>query len=206
MGSIKPMPTGWNKITVGNFIQLIQIQSAKYEHGIDMDINTIALLTERTIDEVNDMNLIELKKEVAKLRFMEVLPKEKIQSAFYLKGQMYDVVLDMTKLTGAQVVDIQHFFEKGKDNPITQSHNLLACLCRRRNWMLLPGKYDGKRQSEVAEDIFLHLTMDIAYPILLFFSKVGAVLLPDIQNYLIFRVEKMRKRVEELIREQQATI
>lgn len=205
MGSIKAMPTNWNQITVGNFIHLCEIQAAKYEHAIDMDINIIALLTERTIDEVNEMNLLELKKEVGKLKFMEKLPKEKIQSAFYVKGQMYDVCLDMTKLTGAQVVDIQHFFEKGKENPITQAHNLLACLCRKRKWLLLPGKYDGKGHSEVASAIFLNLTMDIAYPILLFFSKVGNSLLPDIQNYLILRVAKMRQQIEKLIKEETNT-
>ena len=206
MGSIKSIPTKWSEISVGDFIALTEIQKNNYETPLDMELDTIALLTNRTLEEVQLMNIIELKKEMANLHFMDTLPAEKLKPCFYMKGKMYDLNLDITKLNGGQVIDLQHFINKGGDNPITQAHNIIACLISRRKWLLIKGKYQSTLHAEIAELVHQNLSMDIAYPYLLFFSKVGANFFPIINDYLELEINRLKKKLMKVIKKEKAII
>lgn len=181
----------WSNLTLSQFIQANQINSATYENNIDREINLFALITGKQIEEIEQMPITDLRKELTKLSFMNKLPDKRIPKRFIHGGKVWDVNLDMTKLTGGQVIDIMNFYGQAGSDVFSSANKFLSIVCIPRKSFFRVGKYTGK-DFEKNSKLMLDLTMDKAYPIMLFFSKVGESLLPTIENFLQQKVKELK--------------
>lgn len=96
-------PNSWRQVTLKQFIELQDLPETSNE--ITKLINRVAVLTKYTPQEIRDMNTKKLNKIGDRLKFLDILPKEKNTKAFYHKWKFYKrAELDHT--TVAQVTDI----------------------------------------------------------------------------------------------------
>ena len=184
----------WKDITLGDFIQVNQINAAEYTYDIDREINLYALISKKEVKEIEQMPIVELRKELNKLSFMNKLPDKKIPARFIHSGKVWDVQMDMRKLTGGQVIDIMNFYTQAGTDILGNSHKFMSIVCVPRKSFWRKGKYNGEKFEEYSS-MMLSLGMDKAYPIMLFFSKVGENLLPTIENYLKQMREEMKTAI-----------
>ena len=77
------VPTDWRQITLKQFIELQDLPETSNE--ITKLINQVAVLTNKTPEEVRNLQAVKLNKIGERLKFIEHLPKEKKPVFFYHK-------------------------------------------------------------------------------------------------------------------------
>ena len=97
------VPTDWRQITLKQFIELQDLPETSNE--ITKLINQVAVLTNKTPEEVRNLQAVKLNKIGERLKFIEHLPKEKKPVFFYHKFRLYRRQ-ELNYTTVAQVTDI----------------------------------------------------------------------------------------------------
>lgn len=209
------LPKSWSGVTIATFQKCYTI--TKLNKGTDdmsilnRDIQIIATLADVKVSEVEKMKAIEFDEAKRQVAFIYGVPEEtKIPLEFDLRGTHYKSQIFFEGLEVEQIADIKSLRLKGgqiidhtslawseetKDDSIYNMHKFLACVCIPENEK---GEYVYGGNAEVAEIFLQHLTMDIAYPLQLFFSNVGSSFSTSIQTYFL---KQHRKNLKNLKRE-----
>jgi len=117
------------------------------------------------------------------MTFMNDPLPESITWKFNLSGKRREFVMTASEMTAGQMMDFTSVSD-GED-PLESIHNIVACL------MLTGGKYIP--YTETCEDVYENMPISIAYPYMLFFSRVGKGLPEAILTYS--GKKKRRKKI-----------
>lgn len=164
----------WNNITLGQFQQLTDIiQGQNFDHEIERSVKLLSCLYELPEDHYTEMQLNDLKAEIAKLDFLfaDQLPVTNPPKYIEANGRRYKPLYVFTDVTAGQFIDCMGV-AKDREQFVYNMHRLLAALCVpvRRNWTgkWQRGKYGDIPFDQVAEDM-LQLPVITANSIALFF-------------------------------------
>ena len=189
------MIANYNQLTIKQFLNCKRISELEAD-PIDRNVRLLAEITGKEVDEIESLPIGELKEQLKKLGAIETLvPETKIKMKFKVKGQRFTCIWEQQKLTSAQYIDVCHF-TKNQSEIIYNIHNILAAICVKRTWYGKQLKYDGKYHKEVADLFYTQMTIEQAYPIMLFFCKFYEALGTNIATYLLEETEKLKKEAE----------
>lgn len=182
------IPKSWKEITIRQFIRVDEAIKAEYDEPIDQHIAIIAAVCNVSVDDILRLDKNELPKIVESLSFLHNLDSisTKWPKWFVINGRVFKPVQKLDKLTAGQYIDLMTF---AKD-PMPNLHKVLATLCLPVKWFRAQ-KYDGRKHAELSQFFYENLTMDIAYPIALFFCKVLENCTPHILDYLEKEIENL---------------
>jgi len=191
------LPKGFNEITIGQFIDLLP-SSMKGLSESKKVCKTISILSGLDFEYVyHKVPKAEVLKCIKQLSFLSgELPQGKPQRKFKVNGVWYELVEDANRLSGGQYMRTQTILKDLAKDPETIDKNLhliLANVCvpmeRKGVRLKIKTEYDIK---EVATEFYDYLTIDIAYPIIIFFCTLSKNLIPFMQDYLTQKSEKVK--------------
>lgn len=189
------MIANYNQLTIKQFLSCKRISELESD-PIDKNVRLLAEITGKEVDDIESLPIGELKEQLKKLGAIETLvPETKIKMKFKVKGQRFTCIWEQQKLTAAQYIDVCHF-TKNQSDIIYNIHNILAAICVKRTWYGKQLKYDGGQHKEIADLFYNHMTIEQAYPIMLFFCKFYEELETNIATYLLEEAMMLKKEAE----------
>lgn len=110
------MIDNYNKLTIGKYLELIEILEDDTLADIDKNVEIIALLDDKEVDMIYDLPLAEFNEKIQYTSFLYEEPKPVMVSTVYKLADMeLESTLDLNKLTTAQFIDYQSYVkEKNK--------------------------------------------------------------------------------------------
>jgi hypothetical protein len=191
----------WKDITIKRFTEATGVLETDYPQTdlgqIDREIDFVSALTDISRDEILRMHRTKFTELSAELEFIahpETI-SQKWPKWFMLKGQLFKPTRKLNNLTAGQYIDLMSF---NKD-PLGNLHKILATLCLPCTMYLTAKKYDGKKHAEISEFFYENLTMDIAYPIAVFFCKVWEDFMPHMLTFLETEIQNLNQETKDLM-------
>lgn len=159
------MIKSWNEMNLAHYRKLLDVIRKEWENELDMNLAMVSVLSDISLEEIQNMELNKLQELINNLKFVESTYKPKTPETKYIIGDReYKVFFNVNKMTASQYIDFQNFYKKYDD----YMPNLAACF-------LLPnGKKYGEDYDPIDEAEFLntHLTIDIFSDIMFFFVNL----------------------------------
>jgi hypothetical protein len=187
------LPTSWEAVNLKQFAQLQAKLQDGTEDVIERYLDIITVLSGEKPSIVNQMPLEALKKAIDYVSFINQLPKEtKIKNQFEINGQIYKGVIDVTKLTAGQYIDIKTFC-KNTDEIFDNLANIMAVI-----YIEEGQEYEGTKHAHRARIFQEHLKISEVYGFTLFFSNLLNDLTADILDYTI---REQKVLIEEMQRD-----
>jgi hypothetical protein len=172
----------WSDVTIRQFYEAQEVINGEYEDELERSIALLCAVTGQTEIEILSLThneIAKLSKELSFLNSLDTMGKE-WPKWFMVQGRLFKPLRDIRKITGGQLIELLTFSKE----PLQNIHKILATLSLPCNWIGKARKYDADKHNEISELFREHLTMDIAYPIAVFFCNLWEELLKNIQDYL----------------------
>jgi hypothetical protein len=190
------MISKYSDLTIKQFLNCKLISEVEQD-PIDKNVRLLAEITGKTVDEIESLPITELKARLKYLSNMETLSEVgKVRMKFKVKGNTFKVIWKTQELTSAQYIDVSHF-TKEPDKIIYNIHNILAAISVPLKWGLIEQKYDGAKHKDIADLLYNHMTIQQAYPIMLFFCRYFEELDNNILTYLVQEGEKTLREAQQ---------
>lgn len=176
----------WNKITVRQYQQIYPILLEDKWSRLDKLTKIIAIITDKTEEEVDSLSLDKLKQYDYIFNMPEV---GKPLTYIKVNGRYYRLCWDIQKLPAARYIEGKTFSQEGI---IPNLHSIMAsCVipCKKVLWWYVDQKYDASKHSEYANDM-KDVPFVFAYNACVFFCKVFAQWI----NYFLSSSEKELKQ------------
>ena len=143
------LPNSWNDILVDQYIELIQLdKSLSY---FDSTLEIISIVTDTDIDEIEELDLTEIKEIEQQLLWLKSEPTKKIKQNI---DQYYYIGFDNLKL--GEFIDLNHYFST---NYITNLPTICAILYRQQktnDWneiIVEPYEYDPRNRADLFTEV-----------------------------------------------------
>ena len=168
------LPKQWSDITLDQFIEINQIDKDQGANGFNSDL--LAIVTDMTYDEIDELDLDEMVQMVADMKWSNTQPSK--QYKHELLGMK---IKPLSKLCLFEYIDLDYYFN---DNYHTNLDKICAILYRQSNvneWgevVLEPYEYDINVRAEK----FLDLPITEVYGIVAEFLKFREIFLDVYKN------------------------
>lgn len=167
---------------------------------IDKNLRLLSLLSGEPVNYFESLPFHKLKQAIAKVQFLNDLNSIncRLPLTFSIGKRIYDVVHHPAKLSSGQYIDLMNILSQcNTQKDINERmHDLLAVICIPRRCLFFKGKYNGALHKQTAELFYQRLTMDIAYPIALFFCRFWEHLIPAIKTCLESEKNELQEMME----------
>lgn len=170
-------------------IKLYQLQEIytlpEYDDKIDLMVNVLSILLDKDVDDIENMVVDDIFKIYDEWSFIQTPPKEKQVPIIKVDGKRYGMI-DLNKLTLAQYADIEEYLSEGEvfDN----IHRVLSVLylpVKKYNYITKKYELEEYEPNEEREQMFKTVSMDVLYPVILFFYHIVKDYLIDLQHSLV---------------------
>lgn len=190
----KDMNKSWADVTLS---QIQEIESLpKFDNQIDTMVETLAILLDMDPSDVEDMNVNDIMSEYKKWEFLGQTPEPKQTPLIKIGGKRFGCV-DFKEMTLAQMTDIEEYVSDGL---MKNLHKIMAVIylpVRKYNPITKKfkvGKYEG---TDDRAELFQEITMDVFYPLALFFYHIVKSYLDDFQSSLVqTKMKEMMKEIQ----------
>jgi len=194
------LPRNWKDITIGQYINLLP-SSYKGMNEVEKVIHSLSILTEQSKDEIRKLSIDQAKELNSKLDFLNELPKEHYKATFKLNGVRYRVEPNANKMSAGSYITTMHLFQDLANDPEKIEKNLHIILAQvvqpiKRKWFKWVN-YEIDRM-QIAEDFYNGLSMEVAYPICVFFCNLSKHLTPIIDDYSTRTLNKIQEELTEV--------
>lgn len=180
-------------MNLAHYRKLLDVIRKEWENELDMNLAMVSVLSDISLEEIQNMELNKLQELINNLKFVESTYKPKTPETKYIIGDReYKVFFNVNKMTASQYIDFQNFYKKYDD----YMPNLAAC------FLLPEGKKYGEDYDPLDEAEFLntHLTIDIFSDIMFFFVNLLQVstlsTLHSSEREMKKRLRKTRDKLE----------
>lgn len=163
----------WDKLTVGQFISLYDIELSEQLNVVEKQQKMLAVVEGKSEEEYDTMKYRQLVQDyAAKLEFFNNIPECKPVDYLLVNGKSYKFCFELTEITAGQYIDINHF-----SGQIMQLNKIAACF-------FLPMKGDrymeyGTIPHEVVAEELLDARFVDVYGCMLFFYHLFKELISD---------------------------
>ena len=185
------LPKSWQDISIGTFQKLHKLTEPTFEN----QIATLAILTDKRVDEIEELSIKEITSAINSLAWMSQLPTAKDFKKFRHGLATYKFVASQHELAAHQFIAVQDLFGQ-QDNWVGNLHKIMAALAVKYKWFrkseIKPTEFEG-----VADLFRERMSIANAYGYALFFSAYLPASLEITQVYLEQEVEKLKKIAEE---------
>lgn len=184
------IPTSWDDITLKKFQEINKYYSDKDK---EFDVREIIhIMTDKTIDEVNELPAEFLQIIMEKLSFLQVEPEQQEPTnKIEINNEIYQINF-MEKLKTGEYVSVDNILKTDKNDYAS----ILAILCRKEGEI-----YDSKFEAELFEQrkkMFEEQPITKVLPIIGFFLNLYILLVTPSQLYS--QVEEELNRIQKSIK------
>lgn len=188
------MIDNYNKLTIGKYLELVDILEDEALTDIDKNVEIIALLDGKEVDVIYDLPLSEFNEKIQMTSFLYEEPKPlQVSTVYKLGGMELETSLDVTKLTTSQFIDYETYVKDDK------------YLVELLSVFLIPkGKKYNKEYDivEVQKVIRDNMPITQAMGLSAFFLLLYKSLLKATETCLIKKMKKMMKKEKNMERKE----
>lgn len=189
--------TSWKEVTLRQFIELSHLTN---DDTVEYNIAVVALMSGKTKEDIEALPFTDLTNYIKKVQFINELPTQHLlPQRIDVNGKRYRVNLNVSELTGGGYIDLKTL-TKDPTKIVDNMPLILTCFIKpiKRNWY---GRYKDVKvnvdeQMANAEDFKNFLSIDIAYPLCVFFCELYPNLILGIQQYLLKKAQRETKMLE----------
>lgn len=175
---MKKEQKSWKDITLAQGIELANLD---IEDGWELLTNQMSIVLDTTMDEIENKPAALVYEFMNEYAFLKEMPPMKKLDHFKKGGKWYKLC-DLTKMTLAQMVDIEEYYKMGLMDNL---HKILSVLYlpAKRN---LFGKWtiEEYKPSDERENIFLEMDMEAIWGTTLFFWTGVVAFTNGLKDYL----------------------
>jgi len=169
------LPYSLKDITVEKYQEVAPLLT---EMDLDKWIQVMAILSSKTIEEVEDIDTKDFRRYKSQLSFLVCETQTLIKKFIWIGGSLYRGTNNAEDLNTSQIVAIKTFLNQG--GAIEQLHNLSPCCYRK---LTLKGwKFNGDDHIKLSKAFLKKPAGDIL-PIVFFCSKVLLNSIQDSETY-----------------------
>jgi len=175
---MKKKEKSWKDITLEQGIELAQLD---IEDSWELVTNQMAIILDTTMDVIESQPMALVYEFINDYAFIKEMPPMKKLEHFKRDGQWYKLI-DLTKMSLAQMVDIEEYYKAGLMNNI---HKILSVLYLPATKNIF-GKWKIEEYipDENRENIFLGMDMEAIWGTTLFFWNGVRVYTNGLKDYL----------------------
>ena len=174
------LPISWEAVNLKQFAALQSKLQQEDTDAIERYIDIISILSNEKPSLIMKMPIDDLKKAIEYISFINELPKEtRIKNIIEINGQTYRGIIDVTKLTAGQYIDIKTFC-KNSNLIFENLANIMAVI-----YLEEGQEYEGTKHANRARIFQEKLNIADVYGFALFFSKILNDLTLDILDFTI---------------------
>jgi len=180
------LPISWEAVNLKQFAALQSKLQQEDTDAIERYIDIISILSNEKPSLIMKMPIDDLKKAIDYISFINELPKEtRIKNIIEINGQTYRGIIDVTKLTAGQYIDIKTFC-KNSNLIFENLANIMAVI-----YIEEGAEYEGTKHANRARIFQEKLNIADVYGFALFFSNLLNDLTLDILDYTIMEQQKL---------------
>jgi hypothetical protein len=180
------LPISWEAVNLKQFAALQSKLQQEDTDAIERYIDIISILSNEKPSLIMKMPINDLKKAIDYISFINELPKEtRIKNIIEINGQTYRGIIDVTKLTAGQYIDIKTFC-KNSDLIFENLANIMAVI-----YLEEGAEYEGTKHANRSRIFQEKLNIADVYGFALFFSNLLNDLTLDILDYTIQEQQKL---------------
>jgi len=180
------LPISWEAVNLKQFAALQSKLQQEDTDAIERYIDIISILSNEKPSLIMKMPINDLKKAIDYISFINELPKEtRIKNIIEINGQTYRGIIDVTKLTAGQYIDIKTFC-KNSNLIFENLANIMAVI-----YIEEGAEYEGTKHANRARIFQEKLNIADVYGFALFFSNLLNDLTLDILDYTIQEQQKL---------------
>ena len=180
------LPISWEAVNLKQFAALQSKLQQEDTDAIERYIDIISILSNEKPSLIMKMPINDLKKAIEYISFINELPKEtRIKNIIEINGQTYRGIIDVTKLTAGQYIDIKTFC-KNSELIFENLANIMAVI-----YLEEGQEYEGTKHANRARIFQEKLNIADVYGFALFFSNLLNDLTLDILDYTIQEQQKL---------------
>ena len=180
------LPISWEAVNLKQFAALQSKLQQEDTDAIERYIDIISILSNEKPSLIMKMPINDLKKAIDYISFINELPKEtRIKNIIEINGQTYRGIIDVTKLTAGQYIDIKTFC-KNSNLIFENLANIMAVI-----YLEEGAEYEGTKHANRARIFQEKLNIADVYGFALFFSNLLNDLTLDILDYTIQEQQKL---------------
>jgi hypothetical protein len=166
----------WKDINVFQWQQLYDLQSnVESMSEQEMSIKTIAILTNKTEQQIQDMSEKQFLKIAHKIKFLQKQFDVKHVDYIYANGKRFKCQYDVKRMPAGRYIETKHFAASFTEN----LHRLAATMVipQKRNWLgiWVDQPYDPSSHEEYANDMLTAPITDVLGSVVFFLSSVQAL-------------------------------
>ncbi len=125
------IPTSWEDVTLGEFIELSKLDMADFESPVDYYIQMLTLLGNQDIEDIKEfLKLTDLTAIISEMVFINEAPKELDNKEVTIDGQVYKLIPNLNNITLGEYVSIESLIERDKLNSISSIPAILSVILR----------------------------------------------------------------------------
>ena len=179
----------WDKLTISKWQEAISLIGIRID-GFEGSIELLKTLSDLSTEQIHALTLVEFNSYLSKLNFLNTECNTKVVDNFTIDGVKYLVNWKVETKTAGQFIDLTTLT---KDPELINQnlHYIMAVICLPKG-----EKYSSETFEDRANIFKDKLTMDIVFPLSVFFYKVLNDSLPNIVNSLNEEVMKMKEKLE----------
>lgn len=175
------LPSSWSDITIKQFNEVSAILQSETFDDLNKNIYLISILCNASTNKVEELSPVEFIKIAGELGKLILSPHPtKIPQEFTIKGVKYKYNALRPIETAGQYISLMDLGKK-ENNPSQNFHKILAVLCEPEETQ------DYKERVKIFYD---NLTMDIVFPLSVFFSLTYPKLIQATQDCLMKEAKK----------------
>ena len=199
------LPKSWKEISIKKFLEIHTINE-KIKDEFEREIHILACLDNLPYSDVEKFSVKKIKAQSASLKWMGVLPKEKVPLSFRFNKNIFSTTILFEDMSAGQFIDFVSICDGIKQEElIYQIIHLIGSMVKRRKYKMTPpfiySEYEGYDKYD-----FENLPISIAYPLYVFFCKVLTNLSLSMPSYLKQITKNQMKKVREEIKKDLVSI
>lgn len=161
----------WKNVSVWQWQQLQAIAKKNEDTELDKAVKTLAILTDRTENEIDSLSVAKLTQELKSISWIsKEEAKPKPVDVIKVHGKRYRCIYDIRNIPFARYIESKFFAE----DVVLNLHKIMASMVRPmkltwRGWKV--AKYDASKHEEYAQDL-LSAPFESVYGSVVFFCQV----------------------------------
>ncbi len=192
------MITKYSELTIADFQALKQVERDTFELPIDKEIAVLSILSGGTIEMLEGLPKYKLNEIAHQTSFFKQPLPEKLRNDFRIGFKRYKIELRAQNITAEQFI-LLNKYTTSESTIIENLHYTLAVLSYEKKLVGLQ-RFD-KDFEDKAQRIQKELTIDIAYPVAVFFWAVYQSWLEATKTYLVKKAKNIKTKAEMRLKE-----
>ncbi len=176
----------WNEVTIRQFVELQKLKESGDD--IELQVKIISILSGKSIEEIEQLPLDEVKRLSIKTTFVFEVPRMQLMPKnIKINRKHYVINYRLDKLLFGEYIDLKNY-TKTQELAIENLHKILSIFIVpvKKSWFgrkIIPETIEERNAK--AEDFLNHLSAGVAYPMSVFFYNLLSNLTKGTQEYMI---------------------